>query len=134
SNHDVPVLERIVAEAGGNPLALVEFARGSDPLGLPSVVTGGVQGALEAQFTRRILRLPAGTRSALVLAAAEPLGDIMLLRRALTVLGLDAADLTPAEEDGLVVAGPRLRFRHPLARSAAYRSADAKTRPQIQAA
>jgi DNA-binding CsgD family transcriptional regulator len=134
SNHDVPVLERIVAEAGGNPLALVEFARDADPLGLPNVVTDGVQGALEAQFTRRILRLPAGTRSAMALAAAEPLGDIMLLRRALTVLGLDAADLTPAEEDGLVVAGPHLRFRHPLARSAAYRSADAKTRRRAHAA
>ncbi|MEV7625874.1 AAA family ATPase [Actinoplanes sp. NPDC089786] len=134
ANHDAPVLERIVAEADGNPLALVEFARDADPLGLPNVVTGGVQGALEAQFTRRILRLPAGTRLVMALAAAEPLGDIMLLRRAMTVLGLDAADLTPAEEDGLLVAGPCLHFRHPLARSAAYRSADARTRRQVHAA
>ncbi|SCF46616.1 regulatory protein, luxR family [Micromonospora matsumotoense] len=134
SNLDGPVLERIVAEAGSNPLALVEFARDADPLGLPNVVTGGVQGALEAQFTRRVLRLPARTRLALVLAAAEPLGDIMLLRRAMTVLGLDAADLTPVVEEGLVVAGPRLYFRHPLARSAVYRSADARTRRQVHAA
>ena len=90
--------------------------------------------AVEPRFARRFLRLPALTRSVLALAAAEPTGDLVLLRRAMAIQGLDAVDLTAAEESGLLVTGPRVYFRHPLARSAVYRSTGAGMRRQVHAA
>ncbi|MFI6095694.1 ATP-binding protein [Lentzea sp. NPDC051213] len=131
------VLARILAEAGGNPLALLEFRRSTGPLGLP----GGddrsratVVDALEAQFARRVQALPPAVRSLVVLAAAEPVGDIGLVRRAAHLLDLDPAGLTAAEDEGLLTFGPRLRFRHPLVRSSAYNSATPGTRRRVHAA
>ncbi|MEV5210383.1 AAA family ATPase [Micromonospora sp. NPDC053740] len=129
--HEAAIVQRILAEAAGNPLALVEFANDAGPFGLPG---DAGRGTVERRFVSRFLRLPAPTRSVLALAAAEPTGDLVLLRRAMAIQGLDAADLAAAEDSGLLVTGPRVHFRHPLARSAAYRSTGAGARRQAHAA
>ncbi|MEU5670650.1 AAA family ATPase [Micromonospora sp. NPDC047753] len=129
--YEAAILQRILAEAAGNPLALVEIARDAGPFGLPG---DGGHGAVEHRFVSRFLRLPVPTRSVLALAAAEPTGDLVLLRRAMAIQGLDAANLAAAEDSGLLVIGPRVHFRHPLARSAVYRSAGVEPRRQAHAA
>ncbi|MFC4532096.1 helix-turn-helix transcriptional regulator [Sphaerisporangium dianthi] len=129
--HDAWIVQRILAEAAGNPLALIEFARDAGPLGLPGDTK---HRAVEQRFAHRFLRLPASTRSVLALAAAEPTGDLALLRRAMTLEGLSGADLAAAEDSGLLLTGPRVHFRHPLARSAVYRSTGAEARRQAHAA
>ncbi|SCF05920.1 ATP-binding protein [Micromonospora chokoriensis] len=129
--HEAAIVQRILAEAAGNPLALVEFARDAGPFGLPG---DAGHGAVEHRFVSRFRRLPAPARSVLVLAAAEPTGDLVLLRRAMVVQGLDKSDLAAAEDSGLLVIGPRVHFHHPLARSAVYRSTGAGTRRQAHAA
>ncbi|MQY11987.1 hypothetical protein SRB5_21150 [Streptomyces sp. RB5] len=121
---DARVRERIVAEAGGNPLALLELPKGLTPMaggfGRPDARPAG---GVEESFVRRIRALPAGTRLLLLTAAAEPTGDPELLALAAGLLGV-AADAAPAEDAGLITLGARVRFRHPLVRSAAYRAAD----------
>ncbi|MFI5708956.1 ATP-binding protein [Kribbella sp. NPDC051620] len=131
---DSEVLDRILAEARGNPLALLEFGHAGDPMALPSPQRGSVVEALQDQFTRRVLRLPPATQSLVALAAAEPVGDVGLLRRAAKLLDLNPAAIADAEDDGLVVLGPRLRFRHPLVRSAAYQAATPATRRSLHGA
>jgi len=124
---DEQVRDRILAETQGNPLALLELPRGLSPAQL----AGGfglagaqpVPGRIEESFRRRLGALPADTRSLLLVAAAEPTGDAVLVRRAAERLGIAAAAAAAAEADGLVEIGARVRFRHPLVRSAVYRSA-----------
>src|SRR5215472_13886597 len=121
------VRDRIVAETHGNPLALVEVPHGLDPAQLAGGF--GLTGAqtiprrIEESYRRRLGALPAGTRLLLLVAAAEPAGDPVLVRRAAGRLGIAASAAAAAEADGLVEIGTRVRFRHPLVRSAAYRSA-----------
>jgi DNA-binding CsgD family transcriptional regulator len=132
---DERVRDRIVAETHGNPLALLELPRGLTPaqlaggFGLPSVEA--LPGRIEASFARRLAPLPAATRRLLLLAAAEPLGDPVLLWRAADRLGIkvDAADA--AESEGLVEFGTQVTFRHPLVRSAIYQSASADERREV---
>jgi DNA-binding CsgD family transcriptional regulator len=135
---DERVLDQIVAEAHGNPLALVELPR---ELTAAQLAGGfGLVGAVllpssaEEMFRRRIKALPADSRQLLVLAAAEPTGDPVLVRRAAERLGIEAAAAQPAVGAGLVEFGARVRFRHPLARSAAYRSAPTEERRTAHAA
>jgi DNA-binding CsgD family transcriptional regulator len=124
---DVGVRDRIVAEAHGNPLAMLELPRGLTAAEL----AGGfarpdarpLLSQIEQSFIRRVQVLPIETRRLLLLAAAEPVGDVTLLRRAADRLGIAAAAAVPAEAAGLVELGTRVRFRHPLVRSAAYRAA-----------
>ena len=78
---------------------------------------------MEESFRREIQELPQQTRRLLLLAAAEPLGDPALLWRAAAPLGVDAAAAAPAVAARLAEFGARVRFRHPLVRSAVYRSA-----------
>ena len=135
---DERVRDRIVAETRGNPLALLELPRGLTAAEL----AGGfvrpdarpLSGRIEQSFLRRIEALPAATRQLLLVAAAEPVGDVPLLRRVAQQLaiGMDAA--APAEEAGLIELGPRVRFRHPLVRSAAYRTAEPPARQQVHRA
>src|SRR6516165_11222661 len=82
-----------------------------------------VPGRIEESFRRRLEALPADTRLLLLVAAAEPLGDPVLVRRAARRLGIAASAAEAAETDGLVEIGRLVRFRHPLVRSAVYRSA-----------
>jgi DNA-binding CsgD family transcriptional regulator len=125
---DDQVRDRIVAETRGNPLALLEL-----PSGLTAAeLAGGFErpdvlalaGQIEQTFVRRIESLPPQTQLLLVTAAAEPVGDAALLMRAAERLGLPPGAATDAEAAGLINVGNRVRFRHPLVRSAAYRTAD----------
>jgi DNA-binding CsgD family transcriptional regulator len=119
---DERVRDRIVAEARGNPLALLELPPGV--LGLPSGPgLSGLPGRIEDSFRRRLEVLPAATRRLMLVAAAEPAGDPALVWRTAERLGLGADALVPAADDGLLAIGERVTFRHPLVRSAAYRAA-----------
>ena len=123
---DERVRDRIVAETRGNPLALLELPQGltvaelAGGFGLPDLLLAT---RIEQSFLRRLASLPDATRRLLVVAAAEPVGDVSLLWRAAGRLGLGAGAAAAAEGAGLVELGVRVRFRHPLVRSAAYRAA-----------
>ncbi|MEU4693602.1 BREX system ATP-binding domain-containing protein [Actinoplanes sp. NPDC023714] len=139
---DARVKERIVAETRGNPLALLELPRDLSPAELAfgfsssprSFLDGSSQSGgkprqalvarIEERFQRRIAGLPADTRTLLLTAAVEPVGNVPLLWRALDRLGVGPDAAAPAEAAGLVELGARVRFRHPLVRSAAWRAAD----------
>jgi DNA-binding CsgD family transcriptional regulator len=135
---DKRVRDQMVAETQGNPLALVELPREltAAPLaggfGLPGAVA--IPGSAEEMYRRRSQALPGESRRLLLLAAAEPTGDPVLLWRAAGKLGIGATAARPAVEAGLVEFGARVRFRHPLTRSAAYQSASAEERQQVHAA
>jgi DNA-binding CsgD family transcriptional regulator len=135
---DERVRERFVAETQGNPLALLELPLGLSPaelaggFGLPDALP--VPGRIEESFGRRVEGLPTETRLLLAVAAAEPVGDPALVWRAAGRLGIPAHASVPAAEAGLVQFGARVRFRHPLARSAAYRSASPQDRHEVHRA
>jgi DNA-binding CsgD family transcriptional regulator len=124
---DALVRDRIVAETRGNPLALLELPRGFSPaelaggIGLPDMTP--LTSRIERSFIRRVRSLPAEAQRLLLVAAAEPVGDVTLLWRAAERLRLpaEAADAAVAAE--LIEFGPRVRFRHPLLRSAVCRAA-----------
>ena len=124
---DERVRDRIVAETRGNPLALLELPRGLTPaelaggFALPDAAPLASQ--IEQSFLRQLQPLPVETRRLLLTAAAEPVGDVTLLWRAAERLGIGADAAAPAEAAGLIELGTRVRFRHPLVRSAAYRAA-----------
>ena len=135
---DERVRDQIVSETRGNPLALLELPRGVTPaelaggFGLPGAVP--LSGRIEESFRRRVEALPTETRRLLQLAAADPVGDPVLVWRAAERLAIEAEAATPAVEAGLLEFGARVRFRHPLVRSAAYRSASASERRVVHRA
>ena len=124
---DEQVRDRIVAETNGNPLALLELPRGLSPAQLAGGfgLVGGqaVPARIEQGFRRRLEALPADTRSLMLVAAAEPTGDPVLVWRAAERLGIPASAAVAASADGLLEIRTRVRFRHPLVRSAAYSAA-----------
>jgi DNA-binding CsgD family transcriptional regulator len=121
------VRDLILAETRGNPLALLELSQGLRPNQLAGGfgLLGAVQLSekVEESFRRRIELLPEQTRLLLVVAAADPVGDPALVWRAAAHLGITAPAAAPATAAGLIQFGTRLRFRHPLVRSAVYQSA-----------
>jgi hypothetical protein len=135
---DGQVRDRIIADTNGNPLALLELPRGLTPAQL----TGGfglstavpLDGRIEQSFARQLKMLPAQTRRLVQLAAADPSGDPVLVWRAAGRLAIGAGAAGPATEAGLAEFGARVRFRHPLVRSAAYRSASVQTRQELHGA
>jgi DNA-binding CsgD family transcriptional regulator len=135
---DTRVRDQILAETRGNPLALLELPRGLTPqqlaggFGLPTAAR--LSGGIEENFRRRIDVLPDQTRRLLLIAAAEPLGDPALVWGAAARLGIGAEATAPATEAGLVEFGMRVRFRHPLVRSAVYGSASPQERREVHAA
>jgi DNA-binding CsgD family transcriptional regulator len=135
---DERVRDRIVAETHGNPLALLELPRGlkpGEPVGgfwLPVALP--LSGRIEESFRRRFEQLPTDTQRLLLVAAAEPVGDPMLLWRAVERLGLSAEAGDYAEAAGLLEIGARVRFRHPLVRSAVYGSASRQARREVHLA
>ncbi|HEX3792108.1 MAG TPA: AAA family ATPase [Pseudonocardiaceae bacterium] len=135
---DARVRDQIVAETGGNPLALLELPRGLTPaqlaggFGFPSAMP--LSGSIEGSFGRRADALPESTRQFLLVAASEPGGDPVLVRQAAARLGIGPAAAAPATAAGLLEMGARVRFRHPLARSAVYRSASAEDRQRVHRA
>ncbi|HYU03042.1 MAG TPA: AAA family ATPase, partial [Jatrophihabitantaceae bacterium] len=135
---DERVRERFIAETRGNPLALLEL-----PRGLTATQLAGGFGLLGAQaltvrieesFLRRLEALSGDTRCLLLLAAAEPVGDPLLLWRASDRLRIEPAAADAAQVDGLLAIGERVTFRHPLVRSAVYRSAAAEDRRRVHLA
>jgi DNA-binding CsgD family transcriptional regulator/tetratricopeptide (TPR) repeat protein len=132
---DVRVRDQIVAETRGNPLALLELPRGLTPaelaggFGLPGARP--LSGRIEESFRRQLEALPDQTRRLLQLAAADPSGDPLLVWRAAGRLGISVQAGAPAVEAELVEFSARVRFRHPLVRSAAYRSASVQDRQEI---
>ena len=131
------VRDRIVAETGGNPLALLELPRGltaaqlAGGFGLPGAQA--LSGRIEESFARRLEALPEESLRLLLLAAAEPAGDPLLVWRAAERLGISAAAVG-TETDGLLTLGEQVTFRHPLVRSAVYRSAAAEERRAVHLA
>jgi DNA-binding CsgD family transcriptional regulator len=135
---DAAVCEQVIAESHGNPLALLELPRTSDVarlaggFGLPG--SQPVASKIEQSYTRRLDVLPPETRLLVVAAAADPLGDPMLLHRAVETLGIEMAAAAPAVDAGLVDVGARVEFAHPLVRSAAYRAATTHDRARVHRA
>lgn len=125
---DERVRDRILAEARGNPLALLELPRTAGLAGMAGgfAQPDSVPGVIEQSFRSRLELLPPQARLLVTVAAADPIGDPGLLWRAAALLGVDAA---AAEQSvPLVEFGTRIRFSHPLARSAAYRAAGPEER------
>jgi DNA-binding CsgD family transcriptional regulator len=124
---DARVRDRMIAETHGNPRALLELARGLTPVemaggfGLPRRMAPA--GRSQESVLRRLHGLPRATRRLLLAAAADPVGDVPLLWRAAARLGIRADAAAPAEAADLIELGTRVRFRHPLVRSAAYSEA-----------
>jgi DNA-binding CsgD family transcriptional regulator len=135
---DARVRDRIVAETRGNPLALLELPRGLTPaelaggFGFPGAAP--VSGRVEDSFRRRVQALPDQSRRLLMVAAADPTGDPGLVWRAAGLLGIGAEAAAPAAEAGLVEFGAWVAFRHPLMRSAVYRSASPLQRQDVHRA
>ena len=135
---DAQVRDRIIADTHGNPLALLELPRGLTPAQL----TGGfgvssampLDGRIEESFARQLEALPAQTQRLVQLAAADPTGDPVLVWRAAGRLAIGPGAAGPAAVAGLAEFGARVRFRHPLVRSAAYRSASVQTRQELHGA
>ena len=129
---DEHVRDRIVAETGGNPLALLELPRVMSAAELaggfavPTDTT--LAGHIEDHYVRRLRALPEPTRRLMLLAAAEPTGDAALLWRAARTLGLPRDAAAAAASEQLLEIGTRVRFRHPLVRSAAYAAATTEHR------
>ena len=135
---DERVRDRIVAETRGNPLALLELPRGRTPaelaggFGLPDGPP--VPGRIEQSFRERLAPLPPLTRLLLLLAAAEPVGDPVLVWRAAAELGIGPDAAWPAAAAGLIDFGTQVRFGHPLVRSAVYGAAAPAERRRVHGA
>jgi DNA-binding CsgD family transcriptional regulator len=135
---DASVLDQIVAETRGNPLAILEMPKGLSPaelaggFGLPGAVP--LAESIEEWFGRRVGTLPEPTRRLLLLASADPSGDPALMRRATGRLGIPADAAAPAAEARLAEFGAQVVFRHPLVRSAVYRSAPLHERQDVHRA
>lgn len=135
---DARVRDQIVAETRGNPLALVELPRGRSAqqlaggFGLLSAVR--LSGSIEENFRQRISAMPEPTRNLLLVAAAEPTGDPALIWAAAARLEIGADAAAPAVDEGLAEFDSRVRFRHPLGRSAAYHSRSLQQRQQVHRA
>ena len=135
---DEHVLDRIVLETRGNPLALLELPRGMTPaqlaggFGLP--VAMPLPASIEESFTRRLAGLSYEARRFLLLAAGDSVGDPAIVWRAAEQLGIPGSVADTLESEGLLDVGPRIVFRHPLVRSAVYRAAGVKERRAIHRA
>ncbi len=129
---DARVRDQIVSETRGNPLALLELVRGLTPtelaggFGLPGQAP--LSATIEDSFGRRLRALPPDTQTLILLAAADPGGEPLSMWRAAERLGIAPEAAAPAADGGLVEFGARVRFRHPLVRSAAYRAASSDDR------
>jgi DNA-binding CsgD family transcriptional regulator/tetratricopeptide (TPR) repeat protein len=135
---DAAICEQIIVESRGNPLALLELPRSwsltelAGGFGLPG--RRPIAGTIEQGYARRLELLPAETQLLVLVAAADPFGDLALLHRAAETLGVDIAAVGPAQAAGLLKIGARVEFAHPLVRSAAYRSAAADDRQRVHCA
>jgi DNA-binding CsgD family transcriptional regulator/tetratricopeptide (TPR) repeat protein len=135
---DRSVRGRIIAEAHGNPLALLELSRGRSSAALAGGFavpgTGPLHRRIQASYRRLVESLPTDTQHMLLVAAADPIGDPNLLWRAASELGIPVAAAAPAEAEELIEIDARVQFRHPLLRSAIYRAASPAERRSVHRA
>jgi len=135
---DERVRDRLIAETRGNPLALLELPRGLTATqlagGFGLLEARGLLGRIEESFVRRVAALPEDTQLLLLVAAAEPVGDPLLLWAAADRLGFGPAAAGPAEAAALLSIGEQVIFRHPLVRSAVYGSASVEDRRAVHLA
>src|SRR5262245_6287205 len=135
---DEQVRDRIVAETRGNPLALIELPRNLAPAelagGFAQPGTTPVASLVEQCFVQRVEALPPETRQLLLAAAVEPTGDVALLWRAAELLGIAVGAADPAEGAGLIEFDTRVRFPHPIVRSAVARAAAPEARRRVHRA
>ena len=135
---DARVRDRIVAETRGNPLALLDLPQGMSAAelagGFEILTATDLPRHLEEHYLQRAGELPEATQQLLLLAAAEPMGDATLVWRAAAGNGIERSALAPAEDAQLVEIGVRVRFRHPLVRSAVYGAATVSERRAAHAA
>jgi DNA-binding CsgD family transcriptional regulator len=135
---DAAVCDQIIKESHGNPLALLELPRTwnaadlAGGFGVPD--SQSAVNKVEESYARRLLLLPSATQLLALAAAAEPVGDPVLLHRAAQTLGIDMAAADPAADADLLKVDGRVEFAHPLARSAAYRAAGADDRHRVHRA
>ena len=127
--------DRLVAETRGNPLAILELPRGLAATQLPGAFglpgAHALSGRIEESFLRRLEALPEETRLLLLVAAAEPVDDPLLVWRAAERLGIGLSGATAEDTEGLLAIGERVAFLHPLVRSAVYRSASVRERRAV---
>jgi DNA-binding CsgD family transcriptional regulator/tetratricopeptide (TPR) repeat protein len=134
---DDQVCDRIVAETRGNPLALLELPRGlsaTELAGFGAAAVSRLPSGIEESFRRRIAALPQETRRLLLIAAADPLGEPILVWRAAELQGISAEAAAAAIEEELCDFGARVLFRHPLVRAAAYGVGSSDERRRAHAA
>jgi len=135
---DESVRARILEEAHGHPLALLELYLGRTPAdlagGFALPAAGDLPGRIEDQYAARLAELPDDVQRLVLLAAADPVGDPALILRAARLLGLDTGTVNLAAAADLLEFGANVRFRHPLVRSAAYRAASADDRRAVHEA
>lgn len=135
---DTAICDQIIAESHGNPLALLELPRtwttASLAGGFGLLASHPAAGKVEQSYARRLALLPADAQLLVLAAAAEPVGDPLLLSRAANVLGGDVAAADPAVDAGLLHIGARVEFAHPLVRSTAYRLAAVEDRRRVHRA
>jgi DNA-binding CsgD family transcriptional regulator len=135
---DATVRERIVSETHGNPSMLMALSRESGFVrfwnGSAVDDRAGASSPIEDGFRRRLAELPYETQRLLLIAAADSLGDPLLLWRAASRLGVGLEAVEPAEAAGLVSVGVRVVFRHALLRPAIYRMASPEDRRVVHEA
>jgi DNA-binding CsgD family transcriptional regulator len=135
---DPRVRDRLVAETRGNPLAILELPRELAATQLPGGVglesTFALPGRIEQSFLRRLEALPDEARLLLLVAAAEPVDDPLLVWRAAERLEIGLSAAADVETEGLLAVGERVAFLHPLVRSAVYRSASPEERRAVHLA
>ena len=135
---DDQVRDRIVAETRGNPLALLELRRSMSAAdlagGFERPSAADLPGRLENHYLRRVGELPETTQRLVLLAAADPVGDATLVGGAARRLEIETNALAPAVDAELLEMGTRVRFRHPLVRSAVYRAASPEDRRRVHKA
>ena len=133
------VRDRLLAEAAGNPLALMELPGGLSEEQLQGLVplpeAMPLTPRLESMFQQRIGQLPMDTQTALLIAAADDTGDAPAVLRAAAELGLPPDALDPAQRAALIwITGAVISFRHPLVRSALHQAATLSQRQRVHAA
>jgi DNA-binding CsgD family transcriptional regulator len=135
---DELVRDRILSETRGNPLALLELPQGMSAAelagGFELPAAGDLPTQIESHYARRVGALPGATQRLMLLAAADSVGDSTLVWSAAQALAIEPTALAPAEDADLLAIVERVRFRHPLVRSAVYRSAAVEDRRAVHLA
>ena len=135
---DAHMRQQIIVALHGNPLALLELPRGLTPMqlaaGLVVPKSTSAWSQVEERYRQRLGLISEDARRLLLLAAAEPVGDRVMLTHAADILGLSPSSIDEVELEGWLIISADVTFRHPLARSVAYHSAPTAERRQAHAA